>query len=120
MLLLWLYLTALVILIGGAINAIFDDFSGINQENKDRAQQRSEDKTANAPLGDAMQKQPDADIEPTTEKSKRAASKNGNTTSGESDGGGAAKRPAEERTYGKMIFGGILGGLISFLSKKKK
>ena len=37
-LLLWLYLTALVILIGGAINAIFDEKTGIKKEAKDPEQ----------------------------------------------------------------------------------
>ena len=37
-LLLWLYLTALVILIGGAINAIFDEKSGIEKEAEDPKQ----------------------------------------------------------------------------------
>jgi uncharacterized BrkB/YihY/UPF0761 family membrane protein len=37
-LLLWLYLTALVILIGGAINAIFDEKTGVKKEAKDPKQ----------------------------------------------------------------------------------
>ena len=43
-LLLWLYLTALVILIGGAINAILDEKSGIEKEAKD-PQQVSQEET---------------------------------------------------------------------------
>ena len=41
-LLLWLYLTALVILIGGAINAIFDERTGVKKEAKDPKQVREE------------------------------------------------------------------------------
>jgi membrane protein len=43
-LLLWLYLTALMILIGGAINAIFDEESGVEKENED-PKQVAEEKT---------------------------------------------------------------------------
>jgi len=43
-LLLWLYLTALVILIGGAINAIFDEKTGIKKGTED-PKQVSEEKT---------------------------------------------------------------------------
>jgi len=41
-LLLWLYLTALVILIGGAVNAIFDEKSGVRKAAKDPKQVREE------------------------------------------------------------------------------
>ncbi|MFL6468585.1 MAG: YihY/virulence factor BrkB family protein [Pyrinomonadaceae bacterium] len=41
-LLLWLYLTALVILIGGAINAIFDEKAGIKKEAEDPKQVKDE------------------------------------------------------------------------------
>jgi membrane protein len=41
-LLLWLYLTALVILLGGAINAIFDEKSGIRKEAEDPKQVKEE------------------------------------------------------------------------------
>jgi membrane protein len=41
-LLLWLYLTALVILIGGAVNAIFDEGSGVKKEAKDPEQEKEE------------------------------------------------------------------------------
>ena len=41
-LMLWLYLTALVILIGGAINAIFDERSGIKKEAEDPRQTKDE------------------------------------------------------------------------------
>ncbi|NJM54046.1 MAG: YihY/virulence factor BrkB family protein [Blastocatellia bacterium] len=41
-LLLWLYLTALVILIGGAINAIFDEKSGVKKEAEDPKQVKEE------------------------------------------------------------------------------
>ncbi len=41
-LMLWLYLTALVILIGGAINAIFDEQTGIKKSAKDPKQVREE------------------------------------------------------------------------------
>ncbi|MDI1241546.1 MAG: YihY/virulence factor BrkB family protein [bacterium] len=42
-LLLWLYLTALSILIGGAINAIFDEKSGIKKEAEDPQQVKQEE-----------------------------------------------------------------------------
>lgn len=41
-LLLWLYLTALVILVGGAINAIFDESSGVKKETQDPEQVKDE------------------------------------------------------------------------------
>lgn len=41
-LMLWLYLTALVILIGGAINAIFDEKSGVKKDAADPKQTREE------------------------------------------------------------------------------
>ncbi len=41
-LLLWLYITALVILIGGAINAIFDEKTGVEKEAKDPKQVRED------------------------------------------------------------------------------
>lgn len=41
-LLLWLYLTALVILIGGAVNAIFDEKSGVKKEAQDPEQVKDE------------------------------------------------------------------------------
>jgi membrane protein len=41
-LLLWLYLTAVVILIGGAINAIFDEETGVEKENEDPKQVEEE------------------------------------------------------------------------------
>jgi membrane protein len=42
-LLLWLYLTALVILVGGAINAIFDEETGVEKENEDPKQVEEEE-----------------------------------------------------------------------------
>lgn len=47
-LLLWLYLTALVILIGGAINAIFDEMSGVKKEAADPEQEIEEKTEENA------------------------------------------------------------------------
>jgi membrane protein len=41
-LLLWLYLTALVILVGGAINAILDEDSGVKKETHDPEQEQEE------------------------------------------------------------------------------
>jgi membrane protein len=49
-LMLWLYLTALVILIGGAVNAILDDKSGIKKRSKDPKQVR-EEKTQSGKAG---------------------------------------------------------------------
>ena len=43
-LMLWLYLTALVILMGGAINAIFDEKSGVKKRTQDPDQVRKEKK----------------------------------------------------------------------------
>jgi Predicted membrane protein len=55
-LMLWLYLTALVILIGGAINAIFDEESGVVREHLDTEQIEEEKETEKKPLGEAVQK----------------------------------------------------------------
>ena len=54
-LLLWLYLTALVILIGGAINAIFDEQSGVKKESKDPEQETEEKQTEQKDLDEAVQ-----------------------------------------------------------------
>ena len=127
-LLLWLYLTALVILIGGAINAILDENSGVAKAAIDPAQVRSEKITANASLGDALQKQPGALVEKTSNDSKKSSSGKSTAsapqraqTSGDSKSESAAKSThVEEKSDGKMVAGGILGGLIAYFSKKKK
>lgn len=129
-LLLWLYLTALVILIGGAINSILDENSGVAKDATDPAMVASEKKTANASLADAMQKQPGDEVKDTSEDSKKSSAKKAGT-SGKADSENSAKSPAredaekekvgtEEKSYGKMVAGGILGGLIAYFSKKKK
>lgn len=118
-LLLWLYLTALVILIGGAINAILDEKSGIVKSATDPKQVKSEEKTANAGIADAMQKQPGTDVVKTSTDGKNSTSakpkvsENSNRENTESS-------LAEEKSYGKMIAGGFLGVIISYFSKKKK
>lgn len=56
-LMLWLYLTALVILIGGAINAIFDEFSNIEDPHKDKEHEAKEHETSQKPLGKVLQEQ---------------------------------------------------------------
>jgi membrane protein len=125
-LLLWLYLTALVILIGGSINSILDENSGVAKAATDPAQVKSEKKTANASLGDALQKQPNAEVENTSAYSKKSSVKKAKT-SADAKSESAEQSPAqeeviavEEKSYGKMIAGGILGGLIAYFSKKKK
>lgn len=56
-LMLWLYLTALVILIGGAINAIFDEEAGVKKETEDPEQVADEKETEKKPVGEAIQEQ---------------------------------------------------------------
>ena len=53
-LLLWLYLTALVLLIGGAINAIFDKKSGVVKETEDPKQVSDEKKMSEKDLSEAI------------------------------------------------------------------
>lgn len=56
-LMLWLYLTALVILIGGAINAIFEEFAEIKRTNRDEERAAKEKQLRHKPLGEALQEQ---------------------------------------------------------------
>jgi membrane protein len=56
-LMLWLYLTALVILVGGMINSILDEFNHVKKAHEDEEQKEEEKKTENEDLGDAIQKQ---------------------------------------------------------------
>jgi membrane protein len=118
-LMLWLFITALAIIIGGAINAILDEFSkgaytketrpskAENEETREEAEGQAEAQEtvkANSAIEGSKEK---ASV---LKKSKAAFGKKTETVA-ESSG---------EKTYGKMIFGGILGGLISYFSKKKK
>ncbi|MBA2620105.1 MAG: YihY/virulence factor BrkB family protein [Acidobacteria bacterium] len=126
-LLLWLYLTALVILIGGAINSILDENTGVSKAATDPAQVKSEQKTANSSLGDALQKLPNAEVEDTSDNSKKSSAKKAKTSTGAKSESDEQSPPqevevvvVEEKSYGKMIAGGILGGLIAYFSKKKK
>lgn len=53
----WLYLTALVMLTGGAINAIFEEFANIKRENRDKEREAAEKQMRYKSLGEAMQDQ---------------------------------------------------------------
>lgn len=112
-LMLWLYITALAIIIGGAINAILDEFSEGKFTKEERAgraekeQQRAqaEGQSSGTPSGDASEARKDD-----SRKSKAAAS----TSTGKTE------NAPGEKSYGKMVAGGIMGILLSYFSKKKK
>jgi hypothetical protein len=116
---LWLYITALAIIIGGSINAILDEFtkgdytkeSRPNQAENEEAREEAEKHGEVEKTGKSETVSSNANRRPeATEKSKAASASKSKTIS----------TASEEKTYGKMIFGGILGGLISYFSKKKK
>lgn len=50
----WLYLTALVMLIGGAINAIFEEFHKVREANRDEERAAAEKELRHKPLGEVM------------------------------------------------------------------
>ena len=114
-LMLWLYITALAIIIGGAINAILNEFSegAYTKESRPTESENEQDRKAveagkSKPLDDKSENE-----------SKSSASKIDNAeVSGDSKK--AENAPDNEKSVGKMIAGGILGGLIAFFSKKKK
>ena len=54
-LMLWLYLTALVLLIGGAINAIFEEFAQIKRTNRDEERAAKEKQLRHKPLSGTLQ-----------------------------------------------------------------
>jgi membrane protein len=114
-LMLWLYMTALAILVGGMVNAILNEFSEGKYTKADRnsatenEQDRKEDEKSDtdSKIGE-------------TEKKKKVKVKN---TLDEKKTNGAENSVLDksaEKSYGKMIAGGFLGVLISFFSKKKK
>lgn len=110
----WLYITALAIIIGGAINAILDEFSA-GQYTKETRSSQAENERERA---NAEQQNPDGKSgkskdtpESDSQKAKTAASSAVKKTENKPDG---------EKSYGKMVAGGILGVLISFFSNKKK
>lgn len=114
-LMLWLYITALAIIIGGAINAILDEFSEgkYTKESRDSAADKEQQREA-AEGGKA-----ETSSGKSENKSDSSAAKSGRTATA-ANSASAASAPEEERTVGKMIVGGILGGIISYFSKKKK
>lgn len=108
-LMLWLYITALAIIIGGAVNAILDEFSEGKYTKESRDSPDENERRRESANGEKSKA--------STDKSETAStvSKPGKTATAEN-----ATAPDEERTVGKMIAGGILGSIITYFSKKKK
>jgi membrane protein len=106
-LMLWLYLTALVILVGGAMNAILDEFSR-GQYTKRIDAPASDEK--NSDVNNAKEAVDDGTGVPENqdESDSKAIPVVANV-----------EAPAE-KTTGKMIMGGIIAGLISIFSFKNK
>lgn len=114
-LMLWLYITALAIIIGGSINAILDEFSQGKYTKEDRA-----GKAENEQARDEAEKQAPSQ-ENTDSKSKdKPISETAKTTVSSAASKRDKNAPAEEKSYGKMVAGGILGVLISLFSNKNK
>jgi len=114
-LMLWLYITALAIIIGGSINAILNEFSEGKYTKEDRNTASENEKTRKVSeklesesVDDKSKKEIISESQKAQTKSKPIASKD------------SAEKPAGEKSYGKMIAGGFLGVLISYFSKKKK
>lgn len=114
-LMLWLYITALAIIIGGAINAILDEFSDGNYTKESRASEAEKERERQ---DSESEKSEPSDGKPESERKSSVAKTVEPKTAEQIEN---AKNPArEEKTVGKMITGGILGGIIAFFSKKKK
>lgn len=121
-LMLWLYLTALVILTGGAINAILNEFSKgqYKKESRDSPADNEKIRKATDDAADESQTEPQEqklgeakdDSSEENEKNKNAKKTPAKTISVEATG--------DEKSYGKIIAGGFLGVIISYFSKKKK
>jgi membrane protein len=118
-LMLWLFITALAIIIGGAINAILDEFSkGTYTKESRPGKAENEEAREDAEEQGANQETGKLNIAANGSNEKAKIQKKSKATSGNKIETVAAS--SGEKTYGKMIFGGILGGLISYFSKKKK
>lgn len=112
-LMLWLYITALAIIIGGAINAILNEFSE-GKYTKDSRQSVEENEQEREIAGKGKSKSSARKSESKSSASKTVEAKSSETSKN------ATIAPEEERTVGKMVAGGILGGIIAYFSKKKK
>lgn len=113
-LMLWLYITALAIIIGGAINAILDEFSQGKYTKEDRPN-RAENEQAREEAEKEESNQENADSESKAKPIGEPAKTTGNSGFSKID----KNAPVEEKAYGKMVVGGILGVLISLFSNKK-
>ncbi len=114
-LMLWLYITALAIIIGGSINAILDEFS--------QGKYTKEDRASPAENEQAREQAETTGTNPNNADSKyegESISKSSKTTENLDSLKTVENAPAEEKSYGKMVAGGILGVLLSIFSKKKK
>lgn len=114
-LMLWLYMTALAIIIGGAINAILNEFSQGKYTKEDRA-----GKAENEHKRDEVEeKENNHETQGLKNKDEQQIAKSKKTT--EPSAGSKVVKTAvvEGKSYGKMIAGGILGVLISIFSNKK-
>ena len=111
-LMLWLYITALAIIIGGAINAILDEFSEghyTKEQRPDMEENEQERAEAEKTGGDKKSGAGGSSTQTTARKTKTDSA----STPIKNAGG-------EEKSYGKMVAGGIMGVLLSYFNKKKK
>ncbi|HXG83221.1 MAG TPA: YihY/virulence factor BrkB family protein [Pyrinomonadaceae bacterium] len=113
-LMLWLYITALAIIIGGAINAILNEFSQGKYTKEDRA-----GKAENEQVRDEAEKQEINQKEADYKSADKPVSKPAKTTGNSDSSKTNENTPVVEKSYAKMVAGGILGVLISLFSNKK-
>lgn len=111
-LMLWLYLTALVILIGGAMNAILDEFSRGQYTKRTDCEEPGEKNTdaSNARSATAPEEKGVPD--------NKSGTTNGNGAKGKTVKA-TVESPSEKSTL-KMVAGGVIAALIGIFSFKNK
>ncbi|MDQ6786554.1 MAG: YihY/virulence factor BrkB family protein [Acidobacteriota bacterium] len=114
-LMLWLYITALAIIIGGAINAILNEFSEGKYTKADRPNTSENEQVRKEGTEQNSNRDTDKSVEKTNNESEKPKDDRKTDDSKES-----VETPDGEKSYGKMIAGGFLGVLISYFSRKKK
>ncbi len=119
-LMLWLYITALAIIVGGVINAILDEFSKGGYTKESRPSEAENEELRNNAEGTASTHQETDKSNSATNGSNEKAKSSEKSKAASGNKTETVVASSGERTYGKMIFGGILGGLISYFSKKKR
>ena len=110
-LLLWLYLTALVILIGGVTNAILDEFSRGQYEKRKPKEGSEPEKNTDQNNAEEAQQNPE---EKTAGNGQNSGSQPKTTTTT------PVVEASPEKTTGKVIAGGVLASLIEIIAFWRK